>query len=155
MKIGNLFLLQLGILELGLSCYTCEVIVSIISDNDIAIMIKLITTGSILQHFLFFHLLKVFYRTKKFVFWEKCNEISVDLLDINTICKLHIPGIPRCYKETYFSRVFRKYMEFHWMPKLPSYRNQSIDLLCKSIDWLANQLTVFYMIVTLAFNELM
>ena len=36
---------------------------------------------------------------------------------------------------------------------MPSYRNQSIDLLCKSIDWL-NQLTRFYMMATLAFNEL-
>ena len=23
----------------------------------------------------------------------------------------------------------------HYVPVLPSYRNQSIDLLCKSIDW--------------------
>ena len=35
----------------------------------------------------------------------------------------------------------------HYTPKLPWYRNQSIDLLCKS--------TGFYVMVTAAFSELM
>ena len=35
----------------------------------------------------------------------------------------------------------------HYRPKLPAYRNQSIDLLCKS--------TGFYLMVTAAFSELM
>ena len=35
----------------------------------------------------------------------------------------------------------------HEMPVLPSYRNQSIDLLCKSIDWFLSE-------GTLAFNGL-
>ena len=37
----------------------------------------------------------------------------------------------------------------HYMPVLPSYRNQSIELICS-----ANQLTGFYMRATLAFNGL-
>ena len=49
------------------------------------------------------------------------------------------------------------------MPVLTSYRNQSIDLLCKSIDWFlyegntgteANQLTGSYMRATLVLNGL-
>ena len=38
---------------------------------------------------------------------------------------------------------------------LPSYRNQSVDLPCKSTDWfLYDQLTGFYMMGTLAIKGL-
>ena len=37
----------------------------------------------------------------------------------------------------------------HQTPKLPSYKNQSIDLLCT-----ANQSTGLYMMATLVFNDL-
>ena len=40
------------------------------------------------------------------------------------------------------------------MPKLPSYRNQCIEI-CNAVEICrANQLTDFYMMATLAFNEL-
>ena len=37
--------------------------------------------------------------------------------------------------ETYQIRLFDKYDRTHWIPKLPSYRKQSINLQSKSMDW--------------------
>ena len=56
--------------------------------------------------------LNIFYKTKAFR--------DVNVSDINEMCKLSI----------FYRGVFNPSM-----PVLPSYRNQSIDLHSKSIDW--------------------